>query len=219
MKRWRQRLGWCGYQPKNTKAASKVLAWNSRIYYFKLLELKSWCGQGGSRENCFLAFFNFLWPSAFLGSSKMYGKNHYNTVISLQLIKIKKKKKELQTNKTSKKQNKTKQLGGGPGEGSPSFIFTAGAGFLPLHPSDKGPSGYPGCCCLLPSCVGLFATPCLAACQAPLSFTIFWSLLRFISIELVMLSNHLILCHPILLFPPICPSMRIFSSESALCIR
>ena len=36
---------------------------------FKLLELKSWCGQGSSGENCFLAFFNFLRPSAFLGSS------------------------------------------------------------------------------------------------------------------------------------------------------
>ena len=49
------------------------------------------------------------------------------------------------------------------------------------------------------SCVQLFATPWTAACQAPLSFTISWSLLRLKSIESVMLSNHLILCYPLLL--------------------
>ena len=54
--------------------------------------------------------------------------------------------------------------------------------------------------------------------QAPLSSTIFWSLLKFTSIESVMLSNHLILFHPFLL-PSIYPSIRIFSSESALQIR
>ena len=61
-------------RPKST-----VLPWGLRWSRIRL-ELKSWCGQGGSRENCFLAFFNFLRPSAFLGSSKMYGKTHYNTV-------------------------------------------------------------------------------------------------------------------------------------------
>ena len=49
------------------------------------------------------------------------------------------------------------------------------------------------------SCVQLFATPWTAACQAPLSFTISWSLLRLESIESVMLSNHLILCYPLLI--------------------
>ena len=58
-----------------------------------------------------------------------------------------------------------------------------------------------------------------AAHQSPLSLTIFQSSLRFMSTELVMLSNHLILCCPLLLLPSIFPRIRVFSSESALCIR
>ena len=69
------------------------------------------------------------------------------------------------------------------------------------------------------NCVRLFATPWTAACQASLSFTISWSLLRLMSIESVMPSNHLILCHPLLLLPSIFPSIRVFSNESALLIR
>ena len=64
----------------------------------------------------------------------------------------------------------------------------------------------------------LFATPWTAACQVSLSFTISWSLLRFMSIELMMPSNHLILCPPLLL-PSVFPSFRVFSSELALHIR
>ena len=60
-------------------------------------------------------------------------------------------------------------------------------------------------------------TPWTAAHQAPLSFTVSQSLLKFIFIELVMLCNHLILCHPLLL-SSVFPSIRIFSNESALCI-
>ena len=60
------------------------------------------------------------------------------------------------------------------------------------------------------SVVSNFSTPWTAACQGSLSFTISWSLLKFMSIELVMLSNHLILCHPILLLPSIFPSIRVF---------
>ena len=66
------------------------------------------------------------------------------------------------------------------------------------------------------SCVQLFATPWTAACQASLSITNSWSLLKLISIESVMPSNHLILCHPLLLPPSIFPSIRVFSNESAL---
>ena len=62
-------------------------------------------------------------------------------------------------------------------------------------------------------------TPWTAACQASLSYTISQSLLKLMSIELVMPSNHLILCHPLLLPPSIFPSIRIFSNESALHIR
>ena len=58
-----------------------------------------------------------------------------------------------------------------------------------------------------------------AACQAPLSFTISWNLLRFMSIELVILSNILILCCHLLLLPSFFPSIRVFSSESALHFR
>ena len=67
--------------------------------------------------------------------------------------------------------------------------------------------------------VRLFAAPWTAACQTSLSFTISWSVLQFMSIELVMLSNHLILCHPLLLLPSIFPSIRVLSSESDLRIR
>ena len=66
--------------------------------------------------------------------------------------------------------------------------------------------------------VWLFATPWTAASQASLSFTISQSFLKLISIELMMPSNHLILCHPLFL-PSIFPSIRIFSHESVLCIR
>ena len=68
------------------------------------------------------------------------------------------------------------------------------------------------------SCVQLFATPWTAACQASLSFIISWSLLKFMSIESVMVSNHLILCCPLLL-PSIFPSIRVLSNELALHIR
>ena len=67
--------------------------------------------------------------------------------------------------------------------------------------------------------VRLFVTTWTAAFQASLSFTIFLSLLRFMSIESVMLSNHLILCHPLLLLPSTFSRIRVFSKESALCIR
>ena len=65
----------------------------------------------------------------------------------------------------------------------------------------------------------LFAAPQTASCQASLSFTISQSLLKFMSIESVMPSNHLILCLPLLLLPSIFPSIKVFSNESALCIR
>ena len=61
--------------------------------------------------------------------------------------------------------------------------------------------------------------PWTAAHHATLSITNSWSLLRLISIELVMPSKHFILCHPLLLLPSNFPSIRVFSNESALCIR
>ena len=67
--------------------------------------------------------------------------------------------------------------------------------------------------------VWLFATPWTAACQASLSIRNSWSLLKLMSIELVMISNHLILCQPLLLLPSIFPSISVFSCESALHIR
>ena len=67
--------------------------------------------------------------------------------------------------------------------------------------------------------VRLFATPWTAAHQASLSITTSRSLLKLTSIELVMTSNHLILCRPLLLPPSIFPSIRVFSNESVLCIR
>ena len=69
------------------------------------------------------------------------------------------------------------------------------------------------------SCVQLFATPWNAALQASLSITNSLSLLKLVSIVSVMLSNHLILCHPLLLLPSIFPSIRVFANELVLCIR
>ena len=76
-------------------------------------------------------------------------------------------------------------------------------------------------CLLLFTCsfVCNFVTPWTAACQDSLSFTISQNLLELLSIESVTPFNHLILCHPLLLLPLIFPSIRVFSNESALCIK
>ena len=68
------------------------------------------------------------------------------------------------------------------------------------------------------SCLTLHATPWTAACQLSLFITNSQSLLKLMSIESVMPSNHLILCHSLLLLPSIFPSIRVFSNESVLCI-
>ena len=75
------------------------------------------------------------------------------------------------------------------------------------------------CSVQLLSCVQLFVTPWTAARQASLYTINSRSLLKLMSIELVMPSNHLILCHPLLLLPLIFPSIRVFSKESVLCIK
>ena len=69
------------------------------------------------------------------------------------------------------------------------------------------------------SCIQLFATPWAAACQVSLSFVIFQSLLKLLSIESVMLSNHLVLCCPLLLLPSNFTNIRVSSNESCLRIR
>ena len=69
------------------------------------------------------------------------------------------------------------------------------------------------------SCVWLFMTPWTTACQATLSITNSRSLLKLMSIESVMPSNHLVLCRPLLLLALVFPSIRVFSIESVLCIR
>ena len=81
---------------------------------------------------------------------------------------------------------------------------------------------FPGCCC----CCCSVAKHCPAVCDPMdcsrsgfLSFVTSWSLLKLMSAVLMMPSNHLILCRPLLLLPSIFPSIRVFSNESALCIR
>ena len=69
------------------------------------------------------------------------------------------------------------------------------------------------------SCIRLFETPQTVACQTSPSFAISQSLLKLMSIESMMTSNHLILCRPLLLLPSIFPDIRVFSNESALHIR
>ena len=88
---------------------------------------------------------------------------------------------------------------------------------LPVY-SNKSARFGRRCDCSL-SRVRLSMTPWTAACHASLSFTISWSLLKLISIESVMPSNHLIFCHPLLLLPSIFLSIRVFSNESALHVR
>ena len=75
------------------------------------------------------------------------------------------------------------------------------------------------CCCLVPQSCPTLLTPWTTARQTSLSFTISWSLLKFISTESVMPSNHLILGHTLLLPPSIFPSIRVFSNKSVLRIR
>ena len=88
---------------------------------------------------------------------------------------------------------------------------------LPLcpHPEPKGELRFSS----VSQSSRFFATPWTAACQASLSIISSQSLLKLMSIESVMPSNHLILCRPLLLPPSIFPSIRIFSNESVLCIR
>ena len=74
------------------------------------------------------------------------------------------------------------------------------------------------CCSVVQSCPAL-CDPMDCACQASLSFTISRGLLKLMSIETMMPSNHLILCRPLLFLLSIFPSIRVFSNESALCIR
>ena len=69
------------------------------------------------------------------------------------------------------------------------------------------------------SCVQLFVTPWITACQDSLSITNSWSLLKLMSIESVIPSSHLVLCHPLLLLLSIFPSIRVFSNESTLHIK
>ena len=69
------------------------------------------------------------------------------------------------------------------------------------------------------SYIQLFVIPWTVACQASLSSTISWSLLKFMSNESMMPSNHLIVCIPLLLYPSIFPNIRVFSNESVICIR
>ena len=72
------------------------------------------------------------------------------------------------------------------------------------------------CCCSATN-LCLTVTPWTAACQASLSFTISWGLLRLMSTELVIPSDHLILCCPLLLLPSIFPTIRVFCNELAMC--
>ena len=69
------------------------------------------------------------------------------------------------------------------------------------------------------SLIRLLATPWTAAHQASLPFTNSWSVLKLMFIELVMLSNHLVFCHPLLLLPSVVPSIRVSSNDLALSIR
>ena len=103
-------------------------------------------------------------------------------------------------------------------------------GGLEFHETDKRQAELLGLSCNNSLCGGIVSQfsrsvlsdssiPWTAASQVSLSNTNSWSLLKLMSIKLVMPSNHLILCHPLLFLPSIFPSIRVFSNESVLCIR
>ena len=98
-----------------------------------------------------------------------------------------------------------------------SDCFISGCSFAPLAHFKKI-FIYLACCHSTDEVELNSVTPWTAACLASLTFTVSWSLLKLMSIESVMPSNHLILCHPLLL-PSIFPSIRVFCSEMALCIK
>ena len=125
----------------------------------------------------------------------------------------------------SSKNLQTKNAGGGVEKRGPSYTVGENVNAV-LHSTSMENS----ICCIvlnhfqfssvqLLSRVWLFATPWIPACQASLSITISQSSLKLTSIELVIPSSHLILCRPLFLLPPIPPSIRVFSNESALHIR
>ena len=89
----------------------------------------------------------------------------------------------------------------------------------PLLPGELGKTSRDAVVVQLLSHVQLFVSLWTTTRQASLSFSISWSLLKFMSIESMMLSNSLILCCPLLLLPSILPSIRVFSNELALCTR
>ena len=104
--------------------------------------------------------------------------------------------------------------------GGPAKLFSEAQQTLPSLPTCSLETGERSVVVTqLLSLVRLFVTPWTAACRASLSFTMSQNLLRLISIELVMLSNHLTLSHFLLFLPSIFPSIRVFSNELALCIR
>ena len=78
---------------------------------------------------------------------------------------------------------------------------------------------YHYCCCSVTKSCPTLCDPMNCSTQVSLSFAISWSLLKLMSIESVMLSNHLILCCPLLLPPSVFPSIRVFSNDSALHLR
>ena len=99
---------------------------------------------------------------------------------------------------------------------SPTWIRTY---LSPLIYSNTGQSKDQFSSVQLLSCVQLFVTPWIAACQASLSITNSWSSLKLMSIKSVMPSSHLILCRPLFLLPSIPPSVRVFFNEATLHIR
>ena len=94
------------------------------------------------------------------------------------------------------------------------FVLFLHFGYRELAPINTGNSSVQSL-----SCVWLFATPWTAAYQPPLSITNSQSLLKLMPMKLVMPSNHLILCHLLLLLPSILASINVFSKESVLCIK
>ena len=90
---------------------------------------------------------------------------------------------------------------------------------LQTHTYRGSPNAGASCCCSAAKSYPTHCDPWTAAHQASLSITSSWSLPKFMSIESVIPSNHLILCRPLLLLPSIFPSIRVFSNESSLRIR
>ena len=196
------------------QSSQRAETWEGRLadrgsFYYKQCEIRSWCLLGPSVLLCSLSFTS-IWlytvlPSAAARVTLLKYKSHHVTRLLNSLM-------------TSHHTDNKIQIYALTSQGLASGIFSK-LSFYHWFPHSQSCHSLQFSSVQSLSHVRLFATPWIAARQTSLSITNSRSLPRLMSIESVMPSSHLILCCPLLLLPPIPPSIRVFSNESALCMR